>query len=139
MDEVSKRFEECVAAVVAKRHEFVERNYPDQVVGFSEIELKKIELADVVLDLLGLGRDPSLEECRVAYQVRRDAIQRLASPELRARVISRVGAFCVDCGSDDGIAIDHVVPHARGGLTVEGNLTVRCRRCNSSKGAQWPQ
>lgn len=37
-----------------------------------------------------------------------------------------------------GLQIDHIVPVAKGGKTVESNLQVLCSRCNGSKGAKEP-
>lgn len=49
---------------------------------------------------------------------------------------------CQNCGKympdRVGLQIDHIVPVARGGKTVESNLQVLCSRCNGSKGAKEP-
>lgn len=49
------------------------------------------------------------------------------------RLMARCGDQCVECGSTERLGIDHVIPVARGGRHSIGNLTVLCRRCNSSK------
>jgi 5-methylcytosine-specific restriction endonuclease McrA len=43
---------------------------------------------------------------------------------------------CAYCGEELGgkPTIDHVVPKARGGLTVPSNLVACCMACNASKG-----
>jgi 5-methylcytosine-specific restriction enzyme A len=47
---------------------------------------------------------------------------------------------CVDCGTagsrDNPLSADHVIPKAQGGTDDPSNLAVRCRRCNSAKGAR---
>lgn len=47
---------------------------------------------------------------------------------------------CVTCGKDirDGFHIDHVIPRARGGKHLEGNLQLLCPPCNLSKGSRLP-
>jgi 5-methylcytosine-specific restriction endonuclease McrA len=43
---------------------------------------------------------------------------------------------CVQCGSTDGISIDHIRPISCGGGNDLENLQFLCRRCNSKKGAK---
>lgn len=43
---------------------------------------------------------------------------------------------CAHCRSHEKIQMDHIVPVARGGLTVVGNLQPLCAKCNRSKGAR---
>lgn len=40
---------------------------------------------------------------------------------------------CVECGSADDIAVDHIEPLSRGGFHTPDNLQLMCRRCNSRK------
>jgi 5-methylcytosine-specific restriction enzyme A len=42
--------------------------------------------------------------------------------------------WCEDCGSREDLTGDHRIPLSLGGLTVPGNVAVRCRSCNSRKG-----
>ena len=54
---------------------------------------------------------------------------------MRRAVFARDGAQCAYCGCLDGpFHLDHIHPVSKGGLTTEGNLTVACQMCNSSKG-----
>ena len=58
---------------------------------------------------------------------------------LSASVIAEYGS-CVDCGHagspDNPLTADHIVAKANGGTDDRWNLTCRCRRHNSSKGAR---
>jgi 5-methylcytosine-specific restriction enzyme A len=57
----------------------------------------------------------------------------------RRRALAAIAShpWCSDCGAthtpENPLSADHVVPIAHGG--VDGPLEVRCRRCNSSRGA----
>lgn len=41
--------------------------------------------------------------------------------------------FCVYCGTDKDLTIDHIVPLSKGGENTFGNCTIACRSCNASK------
>jgi len=41
--------------------------------------------------------------------------------------------YCVICGSDDDLTVDHKVPKIQGGTDRDDNLEVLCRHHNSSK------
>ena len=63
------------------------------------------------------------------------------SPTLRARILERDGFRCRRCGcgpNDARLVIDHVIPVARGGLTIDTNLQVLCDPCNQGKGDRLP-
>jgi 5-methylcytosine-specific restriction protein A len=57
-----------------------------------------------------------------------------------ARAAIAAQPWCSDCGTPgdatNPLCGDHLVPLARGGLSVMENVVVRCRRCNSRKGAR---
>jgi hypothetical protein len=56
------------------------------------------------------------------------------SLEIKRRVWERCGGRCVECGSDQLLEFDHVIPLAMGGSSTERNLQLLCAPCNRSKG-----
>lgn len=63
-------------------------------------------------------------------------------PSVRRRILAP--AACTYCGDADGpFEVDHVIPLAKGGMNIEGNLTCACVPCNRSKRdlmiAEWVQ
>jgi len=50
-------------------------------------------------------------------------------------VWQRDGGCCVDCGSDEGLQFDHVIPVHLGGASTVANLQLLCADCNQAKGA----
>lgn len=60
---------------------------------------------------------------------------------LRERVVRAASNACGYCRTPEAIAgfrliIEHIVPQARGGQTVEANLWMSCHACNEFKGAR---
>lgn len=57
-------------------------------------------------------------------------------PQLRFEILRRDNFTCKYCGRsspDAVLQVDHVIPRARGGLTVASNLVTACRDCNLGK------
>ena len=40
----------------------------------------------------------------------------------------------VECGSNQYLMYDHVIPYSKGGASIVGNLQSLCRTCNGKKG-----
>lgn len=68
--------------------------------------------------------------------------RKLATRELREQIMRRDNYTCQLCGKympdEVGLQIDHIVPVAKGGKTVESNLRVLCSKCNGSKSDKMP-
>ena len=45
---------------------------------------------------------------------------------------------CLYCGSIENLEVEHLIPRARGGLDVEGNIFRACSSCNVSKNDRLP-
>jgi len=52
---------------------------------------------------------------------------------IRGLLIQALGARCAECGSRDGLEIDHVIPLSRGGTDTIDNITLLCRECHREK------
>lgn len=53
--------------------------------------------------------------------------------ELRRTVLEADHYECVYCGATERLAIDHIIPHSRGGEKVFENLLTSCWTCNSRR------
>lgn len=59
------------------------------------------------------------------------------SKKVRQAVYERDGHACVRCGSRDGLTVDHIHPHIKGGVSELANYQTLCKTCNSKKGDQF--
>ena len=55
------------------------------------------------------------------------------SQEVRDKVWNRDGGKCVDCGSNENLEFDHIIPHSKGGANTYRNIQLLCEKCNRSK------
>lgn len=53
--------------------------------------------------------------------------------DVRQRVWQRYGARCAECGAEDYLEYDHIIPVAKGGSNSDANVQLLCRRCNLKK------
>lgn len=54
--------------------------------------------------------------------------------QLMLALIDRDGYGCKQCGTQDDLTIDHIVPVSKGGSDDPDNLQLLCQNCNSQKG-----
>lgn len=87
----------------------------------------------------------TLEEAFDARGLRRtDRSHRAASVRIMLPAATRTRVFeldayrCRSCGDWHDLAVDHIIPVARGGTDDLANLQTLCRSCNSAKGAKLP-
>lgn len=52
---------------------------------------------------------------------------------VKQAVWGRDGGRCVECGDDDYLEFDHIIPHSKGGASTLNNVQLLCRRCNNAK------
>lgn len=65
---------------------------------------------------------------------RERAILRANHAAWQTALIAKYGERCANCGSVEALAIDHVLPIARGGRSELENLQLLCGACNRLKG-----
>lgn len=53
--------------------------------------------------------------------------------DVRQRVWQRYSGQCAECGADDYLEFDHVIPVSKGGSNSDNNVQLLCRRCNLKK------
>lgn len=59
------------------------------------------------------------------------------TPAVRRWCYERDDYRCADCGTEEDLTLDHLVPACVGGTEWASNLVTRCRRCNSLRHAAY--
>ncbi|MGA2192481.1 MAG: HNH endonuclease [Nitrospirota bacterium] len=57
-------------------------------------------------------------------------------PNVRMFVWRRDQGKCVQCGGNERLEFDHIIPVSKGGSNTERNIQLLCERCNRGKGTQ---
>jgi CRISPR/Cas system Type II protein with McrA/HNH and RuvC-like nuclease domain len=48
-------------------------------------------------------------------------------------VWNRDGGKCVQCGTNENLEFDHIIPHSKGGANTYRNVQLLCESCNRQK------
>ena len=58
---------------------------------------------------------------------------RRISQDVKDNVWRRDEGKCVECGSNENLEFDHIIPHSKGGANTYRNIQLLCENCNRSK------
>ena len=58
------------------------------------------------------------------------------SQNVKDKVWNRDGGKCVECGSNQNLEFDHIIPHSKGGANTYRNIQLLCKTCNRTKSAK---
>jgi len=71
------------------------------------------------------------------FSAKRMGVDGIITPE-DIRLLFEEHSHCVECGSEDNLTVDHIIPLAGNGPNLRTNLQVLCKPCNSSKSSKMP-
>ena len=84
-------------------------------------------------DALQAGRDLAMQ---IAAMNPIAVDENAVSQEVKDKVWNRDGGKCVECGSNENLEFDHIIPHSKGGANTYRNIQLLCEPCNRSKSAK---
>ncbi len=85
-----------------------------------------------ILDLIF----PDKKENNQITKVGKKERSRHISQSVKDKVWNRDGGQCVECGSNENLEFDHIIPHSKGGANTYRNIQLLCESCNRSKSAK---
>lgn len=65
-----------------------------------------------------------------------DKRSRRIPQDVKDAVWRRDEGKCVECGSNEDLEFDHIIPHSRGGANTYRNIQLLCEKCNRQKSAK---
>ena len=73
----------------------------------------------------------------IEYDIENEKVRRPTIPQnVKDKVWNRDGGKCVQCGSNENIEFDHIIPFSKGGSSTYRNLQILCEKCNRSKSSK---
>lgn len=99
--------------------------------GLAQSDVKALVLAREHRKQRELDRAHALMAAETAPGDNRQSIPK----EVKQLVWRRAGGRCSECGSDQLLEFDHVIPLSLGGSNTAKNLQLLCAECNRAKGS----
>jgi hypothetical protein len=101
----------------------------------SEIELSNEEFM-IVLQKEVLSKKDKLKDAleKIKAEAEAEGYSRKSIPkDVQVFVWNRDGGKCVNCGSNENLEYDHIIPVSKGGSNTARNIQLLCRTCNRAK------
>ena len=100
--------------------------------------IKQISLVDTNDDYWKIKNHPKYSAFVIKNSLKniKDTIEksnRKISQAVKDKVWNRDRGKCVECGSNENLEFDHIIPHSKGGANTYRNIQLLCESCNRSK------
>ena len=95
--------------------------------------LKSSKKSEQKAKLHSVKREISKKAFEVYSKIPSDNKRQPIPDDVKLYVWNRDSGKCVQCGSNENLEYDHILPFAKGGSNTERNIQLLCEKCNRSK------
>lgn len=101
----------------------------------SSIDLDKFYENDIKKSLIKMIQSDGyiVKNLNYRFQDVQKKRTRIISQNVKDRVWNRDGGKCVQCGSNENLEFDHIIPFSKGGANTYRNIQLLCEPCNRGK------
>lgn len=99
----------------------------DQFDKFKEKEVRRALDSGIEITKLDTARIPK------AIKVNQEFLGRQISQQVKDLVWNRDNGQCRECGSNERLEFDHIIPFSKGGANTYRNIQLLCEPCNRKK------
>lgn len=101
----------------------------------SNIDLDKFYENDIKKSLIKMIQSDGyiVKNLNYRFQDVQKKRTRIISQNVKDRVWNRDGGKCVQCGSNENLEFDHIIPFSKGGANTYRNIQLLCEPCNRGK------
>ena len=85
------------------------------------------------VNFVGTGQNDVFDNPATLIMNNEPKRSRRISQDVKDKVWNRDGGKCVQCGSNENLEFDHIIPFSKGGANTYRNLQLLCESCNRSK------
>ncbi len=98
-------------------------------------QVDDFDIEEIAIITQELERSTAVTDALQSYPHRRKQSLR-KNQKVRAELLEKYNYKCVQCGSEESLHVDHIIPVRCGGSDDINNLQILCQSCNSSKGSK---
>ena len=124
--------------------ELISQKIDDKLVNGKELEIqsklikwtKESGITEVIKPTITNNSQSQDLNNRFRRNVKTSRKRKSIPQSVKDKVWNRDGGKCVECGSNENLEFDHIIPHSKGGADTYRNLQLLCEPCNRSKSAK---
>ncbi len=122
-----------------QENEFMQKDKVFKLEDFTILTESVLSVQRVINDVMEFSSDTTktisdiVMEKTKEYEKRLEIKSRHIPTKIKDNVWNRDGGKCVECGSNENLEFDHIIPFSEGGANTYRNLQLLCEPCNRKK------